>query len=264
MSEPENHEPDNHANDLFDLGEQYLQLIGSSQDLTHEPRPNATDVWTGVVSTEYFAAGGCVENNLEEDVVDAWQDIASIRRAGVKPWEFIFNAKDHELPDWIDDLEIYRLSDEELMELGQKVTRLRDQIAERAATIKAIGYVEPSQENQAPLDQRTTLVDENQDKRQKLAKEHERREPNERGLSHKFCRRRYCDLSVNEVLAIVHAVKIQHRFHRDIAQEFKISIGMVSRIARNHGSRTIEDRLNQVNAQESQITMVRAAVAEIQ
>ena len=107
-----------HADDLFDLGEQYLQLIGSSQDLTHEPRPNATDLWTGVVSTEYFAAGGCVENNLEEDVVDAWQDIASIRRAGVKPWEFIFNAKDHELPATASDVNDFRLPASELEHLG--------------------------------------------------------------------------------------------------------------------------------------------------
>ena len=86
-----------------------------------------------------FAAGGCVENNLEEDVVDAWQDIASIRRAGVKPWEFMFNAKDHELPDTADDLEEYRLPAGELEDLGRQVTQLRRQVSQRAAAIKAIG-----------------------------------------------------------------------------------------------------------------------------
>ncbi len=51
----------------------------------------------------------------------------------------MFNAKDHELPDWEENLDQYRLSTDELEELGKKVTRLRSQAAERAATIKAVG-----------------------------------------------------------------------------------------------------------------------------
>ena len=49
-----------------------------------------------------------------------------MHREGVPPWEFIFNAKDHELPDDEDDLDQFRLNRSELKELGKHVTSLRE------------------------------------------------------------------------------------------------------------------------------------------
>ena len=105
------------AKALSDLGDDYLHLIGLRDDNKHCR-------WTGVVSTEHFAIAGCVENNLEDDIVDAWQEMDSMRRDRAEPWEFNFNAKDHELPDDADDLEEFRLPADELEDLGKKVTRL--------------------------------------------------------------------------------------------------------------------------------------------
>ena len=83
----------------------------------------------------------------------------------------------------------------------------------------------------------------NERRRQRqLAQELERREPAERGLSHKRKCRRYCDLSTNEVISIAHAALIQLRFHRDVAEEFGVSIDMVRRIARKGVASTIEER----------------------
>ena len=57
---------------------------------------------------------------------DAWAEIDSLHHEGVPPWEFIFNAKDHELPDDEDDLDQFRLKRSELKELGRHVTSLRE------------------------------------------------------------------------------------------------------------------------------------------
>ena len=96
-----------------------------------------------------------------------------------------------------------------------------------------------------------------------LAQELERREPAERGLSHKRKRRRYCDLSLNEVVSIAHAAHIQRRFHRDVAEEFGVSVDMVRRIARKGGTAAIEERQAADNARSSQVAAVRAAVGEL-
>ena len=127
------------AKALSDLGDDYLRLIGaekSNEDVRDDYKHCR---WTGVVSTEHFAIAGCVENNLEDDVADAWLEINSMRRDRAEPWEFIFNAKDHELPDATDNLEEFRLTANELEDLGMKVTRLRQQVSQRTAAIKAIG-----------------------------------------------------------------------------------------------------------------------------
>ena len=113
------------AKALSDLGDDYLRLIGAGQPSAGAADENKHCRWTGVVSTEHFAIAGCVENNLADDVADAWQEIDSIRRRVAEPWEFLFNAKDHELPDTADDLEEFRLPAGELEDLGRQVTRLR-------------------------------------------------------------------------------------------------------------------------------------------
>ena len=115
----------NTAKALSDLGDDYLRLIGADRSIEGFHDDNKHCRWTGVVSTEHFAIAGCVENNLEDDIVDAWQEMDSMHRDRAEPWEFNFNAKDHELPDVADDLEEFRLPADELEDLGRKVTRLR-------------------------------------------------------------------------------------------------------------------------------------------
>ena len=129
----------NTAKNLSDLGDDYLRLISAGQPSNGAADENKNCRWTGVVATEHFAIAGCVENNLEDDVADAWREIVSIRRDAGEPWEFIFNAKDYELPDAADDLEEFCLPVGELEDLGRQVTRLRQQVSQRTAAIKAIG-----------------------------------------------------------------------------------------------------------------------------
>ena len=85
-------------------------------------RSNKHFRWTGVVSTEHFSVGGCVENMLEDDHEEAWQEIESIRKSDANDWRFIFNAKDHELAETANDLDDFRLTANELERLGKQVT----------------------------------------------------------------------------------------------------------------------------------------------
>ena len=68
--------------------------------------------------------------------------------------------------------------------------------------------------------------------RRLLALEDARREPAEQGVSDKYRRRKYCNLSLGEKVEIAHAAVIKYRFHRDIAEEFRVSTGLVGRIVR--------------------------------
>ena len=180
---------------------------------------------------------------LEDDLLDSWEEINSFRRGDIQPWEFIFNAKDHELPDDANDLEQFRLPANELERLGRDATRLRELCGQHMPPIyhECTTYVRRMYHDSHPTvpsrgyacHVRANL----------LAKEEERQEPHERGVSHKYRRRRFCELSIEDVVGISHAVHIQRRFYRDIAEEFCISIGMVSRIARKNGTEHIDDRL---------------------
>ena len=50
-----------------------------------------------------------------------------------------FDPKYHELPARASDIDEYRLPEDELVELGLKVIRLRENVQARVATIKAVG-----------------------------------------------------------------------------------------------------------------------------
>ena len=90
-------------------------------------------------------------------------------------------------------------------------------------------------------------------RRRLLSAELDRREPAERGLSHKYRRRRHCELSADEIVNIAHAVNIQHRFHRDVAEEFGVSVDMVRRIARKGGTAAVEERQAAADARSAQV-----------
>ena len=76
-----------------------------------------------------------------------------------------------------------------------------------------------------------------------MAKEDARREQAERGISDKYRRRKWFQLSPAEKVGIAHAAIIQLRFYRDIADEFHVSVGLVSRIARKAKAGKITDQL---------------------
>ena len=119
------------ARDLVDIGAEYLQLIGADRQNENSLLENRFAKWTGIVSTEHYAIAGCVENMLEDDLTDAWEEIEHVLQGGTAPWQFVFNAKDHELPATANDLDEFKLSANDLELLGKQVTRLRKQVSER-------------------------------------------------------------------------------------------------------------------------------------
>ena len=54
----------------------------------------------------------------------------------------MFNADEHRLPDSEKDLNLFRLSDDQLLDFGKRVTRLREHVNQRVATIAAFGHAE--------------------------------------------------------------------------------------------------------------------------
>ena len=54
--------------------------------------------------------------------------------------------------------------------------------------------------------------------------------------------RRRCDLSAADLTGIAHAVHVQHRFQRDVAEEFHVSVALVSRVARKATSDVIREK----------------------
>ena len=66
--------------------------------------------------------------------------------------------------------------------------------------------------------------------RKQIEREENEIEPTERGLSHKYRRKKLHELNSDDLVGIVHARLIEERRRRDIAEEFHISIGLVSRL----------------------------------
>ena len=94
---------------LGELSADYLALIRAGRPLEPASDPLAGFSWTGVVNMAHFSVTGCRENSLSEDVAEAWAEISAAHEYGVPPWDFVFNAKEHELPDSATDIEQYRL-----------------------------------------------------------------------------------------------------------------------------------------------------------
>ena len=95
MSDRISNDSNDQAKSLIDIGDDYLELIGATQEIWIQIENTKLGNWTGVVSTAYFAAAGCIVNNLGEDVADAWAEIDSLRSG--EAWQFMFDAKDYEL-----------------------------------------------------------------------------------------------------------------------------------------------------------------------
>ena len=65
-----------------------------------------------------------------------------------------------------------------------------------------------------------------------LGREIERIEREEGLASRKYRKRRFCELAADEVVAIAHAFVVEERHRRDIAEEHRVSVDLVSRVVR--------------------------------
>jgi len=167
------------------------------------------------------------------------------------------------LPDSATNIEQYRLPIEALEELGQNVTRLRDQADERASLIDYQGDAadaprQPPKRSQRELKEQSKLRIVKH-----LAKEEAHIERYERQLSGKYQKRRYNELTAADITAIQHAVLIQHRFHRDIAEQYQVSVGLVGRIGRKVGTEHIEFKIQKEEKASDDHRRVRAVCFEL-
>ena len=92
---------------LSDHSQEYRELIGAEMKELIKQEKRRNDCWTGIVSTAHFTIAGCHVSHLTEDVDDAWAEIDAIHGEGVPPWEFLFNAAEHELPNSATNIEPY-------------------------------------------------------------------------------------------------------------------------------------------------------------
>ena len=79
---------------------------------------------------------------VNEDAKEAWTEINSLGSNSLNSWEFVFNADEHRLPDSENDINVFRLSEDQLLDFGKRVTRLRQHVNQRVATIAAFGHAE--------------------------------------------------------------------------------------------------------------------------
>ena len=193
--------PDNDKS-LGELSADYHALIRAGRPLEPAMNPLAGFSWTGVVNMAHFSVTGCRDNPLSEDVAEAWAEISAAHEDGVPPWDFVFNAKEHELPDSAADIEQYRLPVEALEELGKKATRLRDQADERASLINYQGYADDAPRQPLERSQRELKEQSKLRMVKHLAKEEAHIERYESQLSSKYRKRRYCELTAAEITAI--------------------------------------------------------------
>ena len=91
-----------------------------------------------------------------------------------------------------------------------------------------------------------------------LAKEQDRLEPFERGISHKYRRRKLHELTLADIVGVAHARLIEERQRKDVAEEYKISIGLVSRIAckAKGGMQYFEDFSRKFDTKQAQIEVI--------
>ena len=145
---------------LSDHEQECLGLTVAEMKKNIKKKKEESHHWTGVVSTAHFTMIGCHDIPLTEDTSDAWAHIEAAHQEGVLLWDFIFNAKEHELPDSATDIEPHRLSAKVLEDLGYKVTRLRNQADERASLINYQGDAadaprQPPRHNEKELKEQT-------------------------------------------------------------------------------------------------------------
>lgn len=112
----------------------------------------------------------------------------------------------------------------------------------------------PPELNQRQLEEQAKLQASKQ-----LAKEmtaNEAHDMNQGGMR-KMRRRR--DLSAADLVGIAHAVRVQHRFQREVAEEYRVSVALVSRVARKATSDVIKFKFENEEASVEDIRKIKAA-----
>ena len=83
--------------------------------------------------------------------------------------------------------------------------------------------------------------------------------------SHKYRKRRLCELAVDEVVGICHAFIVENRFRKDIAEQYRVSVDLVSRVVRQCKSN--EHFVGELKAKEQlkakQVDDVERSVAQL-
>ena len=108
---------------------------------------------------------------VNEDAKEAWAEINSLGSSSLNSWEFVFNADEHRLPDSENDINVFRLSEDQLLDFGKRVTRLREHVNQRVATIAAYGHAEHVPLIPSELDERSRKEVVDQEVRRTLAAE---------------------------------------------------------------------------------------------
>ena len=103
----------------------------------------------------HFELAGCQASKLDDDLVEAQEELASLNHDRDQSWELLFSPKQDELPKEAQDIEPYRLSAEDLKALGEQVTDLRALVKARVGALKAVGHVSFVPDEPLRLDQAT-------------------------------------------------------------------------------------------------------------
>ena len=101
--------------------------------------------------------------------------------------------------------------------------------------------------------------------KKQLEREENEIEPSERGLSHKYRRQKLHELDSDDLVGIVYARLVEERERRDIAEEFRVSVGLVSRLTCKckAGMEFLVERQEKETVKEQQVTAVCQAVNSI-
>ena len=92
-----------------------------------------------------------------------------------------------------------------------------------------------------------------------LAKETLAHEAHETGMQGMGKKRRRCDLSAADLIGIAHAVRVQHRFQREVAEEYRVSVALVSRVARKAICDVIKFKFENEESTAEDISKIKAA-----
>lgn len=213
----------------------------------------------------HFELSGCLACKLEDDLREAHDELDSLTVDHDEPWELLFDPKAGELSRGAQDIEQYRLSADVLEDLGLKVAGLRVQVKARVGALTAVGDASVVRQVPEELDQAQHDAIEAIRRRKLLGKEQERLEREEALASHKYRKRRHNELGADEVIGIAHAFLVDERRRKDIAEQYRVSIGLVSRVTSQ--CRTDEQFVANLRAKErlkaEQVVAVEKAVKRL-
>ena len=82
-------------------------------------------------------------------------------------------------------------------------------------------------------------------------------ESHETGMQGMGKKRRRCDISAADLAGIAHAVRVQHRFQREVAEDYRVSVALVSRVARKATSDVIKFKFENEAATAEDIRKIK-------